>query len=385
VSSNCSRRCVTNALQYSRYQSLKIQAIYIIHTAMVSKDRDLVARQNLRVLTLLALMGWFTKVLFSRVNPMDSRDAPYFDALNGYRILHKDPYEHGQLLFTMSNMWITDGAHCPSVAEAVGFDMRLILKHFNIANQLILSNLIAGRDRGFKQVGSLRNTTGPPSLGWLLSELPMQSAPLNNALHNQGFVLPFPNCATLLNNKTADEVTETLFVCMTRAIWNKIPCFRKDGNDSSSLSTLVDADQVATFWGVDQLRPPSTVHGIRRYFVSCSIVDKKIQERWLSVFCQLFGTLPQGGVWTGPPKSSYMRKLGYYIHWENFILSLSSNAQFLVYRLMKGKFDTLTAFPALHTSRGWKVEGKGDKKILSIIPNPNIQGLSETSGYRIGN
>jgi len=351
---------------------------------MVDQGRFEAERQSLRVLTLLALFGWFTKLLFSRANPLDSRDAPYFDALCGYLTHRFDSYASGQAVFSMANLWGA-GERCPSVSDTVAFSMPMLLRHFSLPNEQSLMNLVAARDRAYKQGGTGRSKQMAPGLEWLLRGRDGPQLQTTSKLEEDGIPALFTDSISCLKDLTADQVIESLFLGLGRAFWERLP-YRQlpGGEEKPNLAYAHKADIVRKTWGVEKFRGGS-VRAIRQYFAACEPAIEAEQssrqpaQKWLETFEKLFGSWKER--WFSVPKKHFITKLGYYSHWKAAMESQPPAFQYLMYRLMHAKFDTLRAFPGVDASRGWQRARSSNN--IKLVVNPQVQEVTAASGYVI--
>jgi hypothetical protein len=351
---------------------------------MVNEGRFEAERQNLRVLTLLALFGWFTKLLFSRANPLDSRDAPYFDALCGYLAHRVDPYASGQVVFTMTNMWPA-GERCPAVNDTVAFSMAALLRHFSLPNQQVLMNLVAARDRAHKQGGTGRSKQMAPGLDWLLRGRDGPLLHTTSKLEEDGIPVLFRDSISCLKDLTADQVVESIFLGLGRAFWERLP-YRQisEGVEKPNLASVHSADAVKGTWGVEKFRVAS-VRTIRQYFAVCESAKDAEQttrqpaQKWLETFEKLFGSWEDR--WVPVPKKHFITKLGYYSHWKSALEAQPPLFQYSMYELMRAKFDTLHAFPGVDANKGWQRMRLSNA--IRLVVNPQVKGLTGAAGYAI--
>jgi hypothetical protein len=351
---------------------------------MVNEGRFEAERQNLRVLTLLALFGWFTKLLFSRANPLDSRDAPYFDALCGYLTHKVDPYASGQTVFSMANLWPA-GERCPAVSDTVAFSIPFLLRHFSLPNEQVLMNLVAARDRAYKQGGTGRSKQMAPSLEWLLRGRDGPQLPTTSKLQEDGIPILFTDSISSLKDLTADQVVESIFLGLGRAFWERLP-YRQipGGNDKPNLASVHNADVVKNTWGVEKFRVAS-VRAIRQYFAACEPAmeaEKAAHDparKWRETFEKLFGLWDER--WVPVTKRHFITKLGYYSHWNTAMESQPPLFQYSMYRLMRAKFDTLYAFPGVDVNRGWQRERSTHR--IKLVVNPQVKEPTGEAGYAV--
>ena len=351
---------------------------------MVNQGRFEAERQNVRVLTLLALFGWFTKLLFSRANPLDSRDAPYFDALCGYLTHRLDPYASGQTVFSMADLWPV-GGRCSAVSDTVAFSMPTLLRHFSLPNEQVLMNLVAARDRAYKQGGTGRSKQMAPALEWLLRGRDGPRLQTTSKLEEDGIPILFADSISCLTDLTADQVVESIFLGLGRAFWERLPYRQMPGGDEKpNIASIYDAKVVKETWGVEKFRVES-VRAIRQYFAACEPAIEAEQatrqpaRKWLETFEKLFGSWE--GRWIPVPKKHFITKLGYYSHWKAAMESQPPLSQYSMYRLMRAKFDTLHAFPGVDVGRGWQRARTSNN--VKLVVNPQLQELTREAGYAI--
>ncbi|PVF91127.1 hypothetical protein CPB86DRAFT_803047 [Serendipita vermifera] len=257
--------------------------------------------------------------------------------------------------------------------------MPAILKHFSVPGISTLANLVAGRDRAYKQGGKGKTVGAPAALDWLLDKVTIPEN-LTDTLSNLGLKPPFNDSANFLEGKTMDYVVEALFIGMVRAFWHRIPSYRHNGEYVTNLSSVCpEPEIVRSSWDAGRLRLPNRVSTIMNYFRKATKVDYKDHEDlWGLTYLQLFGSLERGK-WMDLPNKSYMKKLGYYPYWAQLMESHSRTDRVNIYQLMRRKFDTLCAFPRLDNTRGWAVTRDSSIKILA---NPKVADCNHYAGYR---
>lgn len=327
-------------------------------------------RQTHGPLTLLAAFGWYIKLLFSRVSHLNREDRKYFNAVCGIDTHGEDPYSTGQVVFSTANLWPHDNK-CPTVISSVELSTNDILAHFKVPTNLVLSNLVSGRDRSYRPAGPSRIAF--PDIEWLLRRVPKASWPINQYLEERFHMEnPFSHTENILNNLSIDGVVEAIFVAMTRAVWNKIPSMRVEGRDIPNLVSGINPIEVRETWGVGQFR--QSVDRLKRCFRAYKQVDKDFQPLWTAAFTSLFGTM-ETAQWKPVDNKQGTTKLGHYSRWQSLMLGFRGNAQqqAAMYLLMRSKFNTLHSFPQLTKGKGsWKTSKVQDRYHVWIMANPAI-------------
>jgi hypothetical protein len=246
-------------------------------------------------------------------------------------------------------------------------------------------NLVAARDRAYKQGGTGRSKQMAPSLEWLLRERDGPLLPVTNKLEADGIPTLFTDSISCLKDMTADNVVESIFLGLGRAFWERLP-YRNmpGGEDKPNLAYGHDAAVVKKKWGVEKFRVESVLT-IRQYFAACepSIEAERATghpaQKWLQTFEKLFGSWEQR--WFPVPKKNFITKLGYYSYWRSAMESQPPTFQYSLYRLMRSKFDTLHAFPGVDISRGWQRARQTHQ--IKLVVNPRVQEITEAAGYVI--
>lgn len=342
------------------------------------------ARQNIGPLTLLACMHWYITVLFSSVSHLKSDQRKYFNAVCGMDHYSIDPYTSGQLTFTMANLWSHSG-ECPSVMQDVTLSPPDIRNYFKVFDQRVLSNLISGRDRSFRQGG----THVPfPSMDWLVLSISMSSNHLITVITQKfGHHLLFDDMDEVLGGRGMEEVVEIIFITMTRAIWNRLPSQRINGREVANLAEGNSVEDVRKTWAVAQFRQQP--RQLRRLFRDATIIEKTgpmDMGPWNRLFSLLFGNMSDG--WFPNSSSQGVQSLGHYVKWKAVMESLQSDIslQRTIYNLMEAKFKTLLAFPQIKANGSWqtKKSGQGDRYHVQLLRNPHLMHVTADALRKAG-
>lgn len=326
-----------------------------------------VARELPGPLSLVAVLHWYIKALFSRVSHLNSDDRQFFQAIVGEKGA-RNPYRTGQIVVTMARLWCPD-SRCPAIYESTSFSLASLLRYFKLSKAQELSNLISGRAKNYQAVAArLPN----PDIQYLSQDIDLRSEDIEPQLKR--FAPPNVNDWALSNssedplyNLTLDEVVEAIFVLMTRNIWYRMPSQRQGGKDVANVAVGINIEDVRRTWGVREFR--LTYGALSRTFRSVSPVPMaKRQEVWTKSFTILFGSLQPD--WTADAGKN-LQKLVYFQRWSHLMGSGNLRAQTKIFSLMNGKFNSLLCFPQLKSNGDWhtKKDGRGVHEPI-LIPHP---------------
>lgn len=366
----------------SRYQCLKVQAVSVIHDAMCRRGVHEASRHHIGPLTLLACLHWYLRVLFTSVSHLRNDQRKFFNAVCGMDHHSHNPYESGQLAFTMANIWSHRG-DCPTVQLEVALSQQELREYLHVPNQTVLSNLISGHDRSFRPGGP---RVAFPAMDWLLLHVPAISRPLSTHLSdNRGRQTPFDGVDDILAGRSIEEVVEIIFVTMARAVWNKAPSHRIEGKDVPNLANGIKEEDVKRSWGVPQFRErPQTV---ARFFRKAIILDNnniKANNQWEKISSLLFGNMRSS--WISNPTGQKIQELGHYMKWQELMTTLQSDLplQRETYLLMMAKLMTLSVFPKLKASGHWMTKTQDGFVHVQLLRNPQSVSITEEMLHRAG-
>lgn len=362
------------------YQSVKVEAIAAIQDSMVAGRAYEAERQSLPVLTLLASFTWYTKLLFSTASHLDRRDMPFFDALCGFVAYHQHPFDTGQAVFSMAHLWPRPN-RCPAVDDSVSMDMRTILRHFSVPSEQVLRNIVTARAPGYRpKTGRQAGPVG--ELDDLLEGVQGPLLPLSNVLERRGILPPITRSIGCLNNLSADEVVEKLFLATGRVLWHRLPVVKGSTGELANLSPGHNALDVRDTWGMEKFRVLN-VGNILRYFLRSTVEElpkRNTHSVWKRQFEACFGTVTDGA-WTPVPEEDWMAKQPPHKSWLAVMSKQTAVHQLVMYNLLSRKFDTLAAFPKIDRRKGWG-RTRGDSSII-LIYNPQKISLGASSGYSL--
>jgi hypothetical protein len=366
---------------FRRYQALKLKAMSTIHRSMTANKSFEAERQTRGPLTLLACMNWYIRVLFSSASPQRSNNKIYFNAICGMEEFHINPYDTGEVTFTMANVWSV-GNKCPSMKDAVLFSLPEIYQHFKVYDTRTLGNLVSNKDRSHP--ASLQRNRRP-GFEVLLLHVSRTSYPLTGELSTSHEEALFGELHEL-GRMNADEIVEAIFVAMTRAIWCLLPSQKTDGKHIPNIRIQSNFKESQEQWGAKEFRqsPDQLSQCFKVSQILATKAGQDPKERWNKHFEKIFGSM--ASLWNEDSVPKGFKSLGYYPNWKVTMELLREKPplQRAAYRVMRAKFDTMLAFPQLKANGDW-ITARGEAgHAVKIMQNPIYSNLGSNMLHEAG-